>query len=150
MAQTLTRILIHTIFSTKNRQPLIPPEIEPELYPYIVTIGRNLGSPVLAIGGTSDHLHLLLSLSKTEALADVVMHIKKDSSLWIKTKGAQFDGFHWQDGYAGLSIGQSQLEIIRRYLARQKEHHRKTTFQDELLTFLKKYNVEYDERYLWT
>ena len=149
MAQTLTRILIHLIFSTKNRVDLITPEIEPELYPYMGGIARNLESPALAINGTANHVHLLVSLSKNLALSKFLEHLKKDSSIWIKTKGREFANFHWQDGYGGFSIGESQVPAVKRYIARQKEHHRTVTFEEEFLAFLKKYNVPYDERYIW-
>jgi len=149
MAQTLTRLLVHVIFSTKHRSDLIVPEIEPQLYPYMATIGRTNQSPVLAIGGTTNHVHLLVSQSKNIALSDLVMVIKKDSSKWIKTKGTAYRDFHWQDGYGGFTIGESQVENVRRYLARQKTHHRRVTFQDQFIEFLKKYNAPYDPRYIW-
>lgn len=149
MAQTLTRLLVHTIFSTKNRANLIPPEIEPELYAYIGGICRNSQSVLLGGGGTANHVHLLVSLSKTGSLADLMMDVKKDSSKWIKTKADYFAGFQWQEGYGGFTIGQSQVEDLKGYFARQKEHHCTTTFEEEFIAFLKKYDVPYDERYIW-
>ncbi|MEI8195844.1 MAG: IS200/IS605 family transposase [Phycisphaerae bacterium] len=150
MAQTLTRILLHVVFSTKNRVDFIRPELEPELYPYIATIAHNKESPVLAIGGTTNHLHLLLSLSKNIALKDLMEVVKKDSSRWLKTKGADLADFHWQDGYAAFSLGESNRKAVTTYIAGQKKKHKRTTFQEELLMFLKKYQVPYDERYIWT
>lgn len=149
MAQTLTRLLVHAIFSTKNRTNLIKPEIEPELYAYIGGICRNAGSPLLAAGGTENHVHLLISLAKTLPLADLMMDVKKDSSKWIKTRAACFADFQWQEGYGGFSIGESQVDDLKAYFARQKEHHRAMTFEEEYLAFLRKFNVPYDERYLW-
>lgn len=148
MAQTLTRILVHFIFSTKDRDPLITPELEPELFSYIGGITREYQSPLLAAGGTPDHVHLLVSLSKNMAASDLLMNLKKDSSKWIKTKGVS--AFAWQDGYAGFSIGESGVDATRAYLARQKEHHARKTFKEELIEFLQKYGVEYDERHLWS
>jgi REP element-mobilizing transposase RayT len=149
MAQTVTRLLVHVIFSTKNRANLIKPDIETELFAYIGGVCRNADSPLLSAGGTANHVHLLTSLSKTRALSDLVMDIKKDSSLWIKSKGITFADFYWQEGYGGFTIGESQVDDLKRYIGRQKEHHRAISFEDEFIAFLKKYNVEYDEKYLW-
>jgi putative transposase len=150
MAQTLTRLLVHVIFSTKNRANLIKPEIEPELYAYMGGICRNRGSALLAAGGTANHVHLLVSLAKTIALADLLMDVKKDSSKWIKTRGASFADFQWQEGYGAFTIGESQVDDLKGYIARQKERHRTATFEEEFVAFLKKYNVPYDERYVWS
>lgn len=149
MAQTLTRLLIHAIFSTKNRANLIKPDIEQELFAYMGGICRNAGSPLLCAGGTANHVHLLISLAKTLSLADLMMDMKKDSSKWIKTKAAYFAEFQWQEGYGGFTIGESQVDDLKGYIARQKEHHRALTFEQEYVAFLQKYNVSYDERYLW-
>ena len=104
MAQTLTRLLVHIIFSTKNREDLIPPDIEDELYAYIGGICRTSESSLLAMGGTENHVHMLVSLSKNIALSRLVMDVKKDSSKWIKTKGDRFGGFHWQEGYGAFDV----------------------------------------------
>lgn len=149
MAQTLVSLLVHVIFSTKNRVDLITPEIEPELFAYMGGILRNNQSRLLDAGGTANHVHLLISQSKNLALSDLLKDVKKDSSKWIKTKDRKFRDFHWQDGYAGLSIGQSNVAALKRYIAEQKKHHRKRTSQEEVIEFLQKYEVEYDERYLW-
>ncbi|MEK6642597.1 MAG: IS200/IS605 family transposase [Planctomycetota bacterium] len=150
MAQTLTRLLVHVIFSTKNRTNLIGPAIEPDLYAYIGGICRNADSPLLCAGGTTNHLHILISLSKTQALANLMMDIKKATSKWIKTKDIHLADFQWQEGYGGFTIGESQVDDLKRYIDRQKEHHRTTTFEEEYVTFLKKYNAPYDDRHLWT
>ena len=109
MAQTLTRLLVHVVFSTKDRCNWITRAVEPELYAYLGGICRNRESPALAIGGTENHIHLLTSLSKKIALADLMMTLKKDFSKWIKAKGDVFRDFHWQDGYGAFSIGESQV-----------------------------------------
>ena len=149
MPQSLSSILIHLIFSTKNHEPFITEEIEKELYPYMATIFKGLKSPSLTIGGTTDHVHVLFSLSRVIKIADLVEEVKTESSKWIKTKGAEFRNFHWQRGYGAFSIGQSQLSSVKRYIARQKVHHQRVKFQDEYRKFLKSYGIDYDERYVW-
>jgi len=149
MPQSLSSILIHLIFSTKNRDPFISTAIEPELHPYIAKIFRALKSPSLAIDGTVDHVHILFSLSRVIKIADLVQEVRSESSKWIKTKGAEFDNFYWQRGYGAFSIGQSQVTAVRRYIAGQKVHHERVTFQDEYRKFLKSYGIDYDERYVW-
>src|SRR5207247_10854903 len=125
MAQTLVSLMVHVIFSTKNREPLITPEIEPELFAYLGGILKNKDSRLLHAGGTEDHVHLLISQSKNISLSSLMKNVKKDSSSWIKTKGRIFNRFHWQDGYGGFSIGKSDIGRLKRYISNQKEHHRK-------------------------
>jgi len=149
MPQSLASILVHVVFSTKHRQPLIKPEIEDELFAYMASIWRAHESPAIAINGTEDHVHMLISLSRKVALSDVIEEVKKSSSKWIKTKGSEYKNFYWQNGFGAFSIGQSGVEALKKYIAIQKEHHKKKTFQDEFRAFLKAYNIEYDERYVW-
>jgi REP element-mobilizing transposase RayT len=149
MAQTLVSLLIHIVFSTKNRARFIKPEIEPELYPYMSQVASNQGSRCLAINGTEDHVHLLVSHSKTLALSALLKEVKQSSSKWIKTKGAAYRAFEWQEGYGAFSIGQSGVAGLREYIAQQKQKHKGRSFESELLALLKKYGIEYDERYLW-
>lgn len=150
MAQTLVSLLVHIIFSTKLRVDFITPEIEPHLYAYMGGIAKQHQASLLSAGGTANHVHLLISASKNAALSDLLEELKKSSSRWIKTQGKAFVSFHWQDGYAAFSIGASQVETVRKYISRQKEHHRKKSFQEELIEFLNKYEVQYDEKYLWS
>ena len=150
MSQTLTRLLVHIVFSTKDRRNLIAPVVEPELHAYLGGICRNRESPALAIGGTENHVHLLIGLSKNIALADLMMALKKDSSKWIKTNGDSFRDFHWQDGYGALSIGESQARAVADYICGQKERHTTVTFEDELVALAELYGVAFDPRYLWT
>jgi putative transposase len=138
MAQTLVSLLVHVVFSTKYRADLITPEIEPDLYAWLGGIARKRESRLLAAGGTANHVHLLLSPSKNIALSPLIAELKKGSSVWIKTQGREFADFHWQDGYGGFSVGQSQIPALRSYFARQKEHHRQKSFQEEVIEFLKK------------
>ena len=149
MAQTLVSLLVHIIFSTKHRADFIPPEVEPHLYAYLGGVARQYHSPLLAAGGTANHIHLLVSQAKTIAPSNLLEELKKSSSKWIKTQGAAFNNFHWQDGYAAFSIGASQISAVKAYLARQKQHHQQKSFQEELIEFLDEYGIEYNEQYLW-
>jgi putative transposase len=149
MPQSLANVLIHLIFSTKDRTPLILQDVEEELYCYLATACRSCHCPAHKVGGTSDHVHLVCSLARTATIAELLEAIKADSSKWIKTKGARYAGFAWQSGYGAFSIGQSQLTDVIRYVAQQKEHHRTRTFQDEFREFLTRYQIEHDERYVW-
>jgi putative transposase len=129
VSQTLVSLLVHIAFSTKNRADIITPEIEPDLFAYLSATLKNHESRHLAANGTANHVHLLVSLSKNVALSAVVGELKKGSSKWIKTKGAGFRDFGWQDGYGAFSIGQSNVAALKEYIARQKEHHRKWTYE---------------------
>lgn len=149
MAQTLVKLYVHIIFSTKNRADSIKPEIEEELFAYIGGISNNNKSKLVAANGTTNHLHLLLSMSKNIDLSKLVGDIKRDSSKWIKTKGVKFQNFRWQDGYGGFSVGYTQINDVKKYIANQKQHHAKVSFEDELRYFLDKYDVDYDEQYAW-
>ena len=149
MSQSLSSILVHLVFSTKNREPFITPVIEAELHPYMATILREMKCPSLAIDGTSDHVHILFSLARVTAVADVVEEVKTGTSKWIKTKGSELRSFQWQRGYGAFSIGQSNVEALKRYIHEQKKHHQHRTFQDEYRKFLSAYRIDYDERYLW-
>jgi REP element-mobilizing transposase RayT len=149
MPQSLSAILIHLVFSTKNREPFITPAIEIELHRYMAKVFREMKSPSLAINGTSDHLHILFSLGRVIKVADLVEEVKTESSKWIKTRGREFRNFHWQAGYGAFSIGQSNVGALKRYISNQKSHHRRITFQDEYRKFLKSYGIDYDERYVW-
>ncbi|HJQ34159.1 MAG TPA: IS200/IS605 family transposase [Pyrinomonadaceae bacterium] len=149
MSQTLVSLLVHVVFSTKDRADLITPELEPDLFAYLSGILNNHESRCLAVGGTANHVHLLVSLSKNFALSEVVGDLKRSSSRWVKTNGARFRDFGWQDGYGAFSIGESNVEALKGYIARQGEHHRRRTFESEMLSLLKRYGVKYEEEYLW-
>jgi REP element-mobilizing transposase RayT len=149
MAQSFASILVHLIYSTKNREPWLTPALNPELYAYQAAVLKEMGCPALVINDTADHVHTLFRLGRTVALCDVVEEVKKSSSRWLKTKGPALAGFAWQAGYGAFSLGESSVPAARRYIEGQKEHHRKRTFQDEFRAFLAKYRIEYDERYVW-
>jgi putative transposase len=149
MPQSLVKILIHAVFSTKNRENLNTPEIEPDLFGYLSGIVENNKSKLILAGGTSNHTHLLISLGKTLSVSELIGDIKRDSSVWIKKQDLQFSDFHWQEGYGAFSIGQSQVENVMKYIGNQKEHHQKKTFENEMRGFYHKYKVDFDEKYVW-
>jgi REP element-mobilizing transposase RayT len=149
MPQSLSCLLIHLVFSTKNRERWIDEKIEPELYLYMSSIFSDVDSPSLAIGGTVDHVHVLCSLSRTQTVAHVIEKVKTGSSKWIKTKGVEYRSFAWQRGYGAFSIGVSNQGALLRYISNQKHRHSKQSFQDELRELFKRYNVSFDEHYVW-
>ncbi|MEX2317141.1 MAG: IS200/IS605 family transposase [Pirellulales bacterium] len=149
MAQSVSNVLLHIVFSTKNRRPWIDTDIEEELTKYIGGICRELGCPCHKIGAADDHIHIACSLSRTITISKLMEEIKTGSSKWIKTKGDRFADFAWQNGYGAFSIGQSQLNDLEHYIANQREHHRRLSFQDEFRQLLAKYEIPYDERYVW-
>ena len=149
MPQSLSSVLVHLVFSTKNREPFITPEIESELHPYMATVFREYKSPSLTIGGTNDHVHALFTLSRSMAVANIVEAIKTSSSKWIKTKGHEYRNFHWQRGYGAFSIGQSNVTALKRYICNRKTHHHHVSFEDEYRNLLNRYDIGFDERYVW-
>ena len=149
MSQSLVKNYLHIVFSTKHRQPLIIPEIETELHSYLGGICKNLESQPIKIGGYTDHVHVLCNLSKKIALMKLLEEVKSHSSKWVKTKDSRLKNFYWQDGYGAFSVNPSEVDKVIAYIENQHEHHSKKTFQDEYRAFLKKYKVEYDERYVW-
>ena len=149
MGQSLVKNLIHLVYSTKHRQPWIPDDVTADLWAYQAGIFKDWESPALVIGGVEDHVHALYSLSKNHALKKVVEEVKKSSSKWMKTEGTRNKDFYWQNGYAGFSVSQSNVEEVKRYIRNQKEHHRKMTFQEELRALFERHGIEYDERYVW-
>ncbi|ODS33370.1 MAG: transposase [Candidatus Scalindua rubra] len=149
MPQSLTNIFIHIIFSTKDRFPLIKQRIEGQLHSYMAGIFKGCDSPAIIIGGTENHVHILCLLSKKYPLSKVIEDVKKSSSKWIKTIDPEYKKFYWQNGYGAFSIGSSGKIATIKYIKNQKEHHRKKTFKEEFLKFLNKYQMKYDERYIW-
>ncbi len=147
MPQTLSLNLVHIIFSTKDRAPFIYDEIALRLHAYLAGTARELGCECFRAGGIADHVHLALRLPTTKAAADVVSRVKTSSSAWMKEQGTVT--FAWQRGYGLFSVGPGDLDALVRYIDSQREHHTRRSFQDELRTFLTKYGVSFDERYLW-
>lgn len=149
MPQSLSKILLHVVFSTKNRAPMIPKDVQADLHAYLAGACRALGCEAYRVGGTEDHVHIACTLSRTLATSKLLEEIKKTSSSWIKNKHDRCRFFSWQAGYGAFSLGQSQLPDLLRYIDKQHEHHAVKSFQDEFLELLHRYGVEYDERYLW-
>jgi putative transposase len=151
MSQSLSKILVHAVFSTKDRRPFLRDKsLRDELHHYIGGILNNLDCQSLIVGGVEDHIHFLCALSRTCTAAEVIKETKRGSSLWIKTESKDLHDFSWQEGYGIFSIGFSQIEPVKEYIAGQDDHHLKVTFQDEFRQLLKRYEIEFDERYVWT
>jgi REP element-mobilizing transposase RayT len=150
MSSTLTNLLYHIVFSTKNREPIITTPIRAELYKYIGGIVRGEGGTLLEIGGMPDHVHLVVRFKAEPSVATMVKIIKSKSSKWLNEQPKRPGRFEWQRGYAAFTVSVSQLAGVRTYVKNQEQHHRHKTFQDELRLLLEKHGVEYDERYLWT
>ncbi len=148
MSQSFTNLLYHIIFSTKDRRPIITIDHQPRLYEYIGGVVRGAGGISLGINGMEDHVHLLCKLRPDRALSDVLRELKSNATGWMHDIFPRFSDFSWQRGYAAFTVSQSNLKQVQRYLARQKEHHRKTSFRDEFIKFLKVNRIEYDERYI--
>lgn len=149
MPQSLVRNYIHLIFSTKHRVHAIDETIQPELFSYIGGICKNNECLPMKIGGHTNHVHALFLLSKKMALMKIVEELKSHSSSWIKTKGEAYQDFYWQNGYGAFSINPSEVDVVVEYIQNQKQHHHKMTFEEEFRKFLKKYKIDYDERYVW-
>lgn len=149
MSQSLSQVYIHIIFSTKYREPNIDEGIENELHSYIGGTCKELECEPIKVGGYCDHIHIICKLSRKIALMKLLEEVKKNSSKWIKTKHEKYSNFYWQDGYAAFSVNPQDVDKVVDYIARQKEHHIKKSFQDECRLFFKKYKVDYDERYVW-
>jgi len=139
----------HLVFSTKDRRPLITPEVLPRLTQYIGGIVRELGGQMLAGNGPPDHFHIATILDQKRALMDVLSAVKANSSGWIHRTFPQLGDFDWQDGYAAFTVSQSGIAQVVRYVEGQQEHHKKMTFQEELVALLKKHEIPFDERYIW-
>lgn len=150
MPQSLVTNLLHLVYSTKHRQPWIPDTVRESLCAYQAGIFREWESPALIIGGVDDHVHALFALSKNHPLKKIVEEVKKGSSKWMKTaQGTGNEHFQWQAGYAAFSVSASSADDVRKYIARQAEHHRKMSYQDELRAMFARHGMEFDERYVW-
>jgi REP element-mobilizing transposase RayT len=149
MPQSLAKILVHLIFSTKNRALLLPHDFYEPLKQYAYGIFEDQKCHLIEMNNVEDHVHILFDLYRTEALSDVVMHVKKGTSRWLKEQGTQFEAFEWQAGFGAFSLGVSQKDDVRGYIRGQQAHHAKIRYQDEFRLFLQRYEVEYDERYVW-
>ena len=150
MAQSLSRLWTHLIFSTKDRFPFLTDKVlRKEMHAYLAEMLRKHDCETLIVGGVEDHTHSLFALPRTHAIASVVKEVKRTSSGWIKGASGKLSKFHWQGGYAAFSVSQSNLADVIRYIENQEEHHKRLTFQDEYRAFLDAYGIEFDERYVW-
>jgi len=149
MPQSYVSLHCHLVFSTKNREPLIRADWAPRLYQYVGGIARAQGACLIAAGGMADHVHLLLSLGKMNAVADLVRDVKSNSSRWVHETFTNLQGFAWQAGYGAFAVSYSKIDEVKRYIAGQEEHHRVRSFKEEFVAFLERHGIEYDERYVW-
>ena len=150
MPQSLARVVLHVVFSTKNRIPFLKDaDLRSRLHAYMAGVLQNIGCEPILVNGVEDHVHILCNFSRTVTVASLVEEAKKNSSKWIKEQDPACRDFYWQGGYAAFSVSQSKVEEVREYVANQAEHHRKISFQDELRMLCRKHGIEIDERYVW-
>ncbi len=150
MSQSLSKLYVHIVFHTKYNQDLIKSDVETELYAYMGAILKQIKCVPIVINGVENHIHILCIQSKNQTLAGLVEEVKRNSSRWIKTKGLCYKDFAWQGGYGGFSVSQSKVNVVKRYILNQKEHHKTESAKDELVRFLQNYGIDYNENYLWT
>ncbi len=149
MPQSLARLHVHLVFSTKNREPIITDTVRHALHSYMATVLQHLGCAPVLINSVEDHTHLLFDLARTVSISQVVEDVKKSSSKWLKTQGPQFISFAWQSGYGAFAVSESNVGAVREYIANQRAHHHQKTFQEEYRAFLQRHNIVFDERYVW-
>lgn len=149
MPQSLSKVILHIIFSTKNREPWLESKVRPRMHAYLATICRDLGGELERVGGVADHVHIITTLPRTFSQAEIVETLKTNSSKWIKALDAQYRGFFWQRGYGAFSVSPSHLDGVLQYIETQQEHHRTRAFQEEYRELLRKHGVQFDERYVW-
>jgi len=149
MPQSLARLHVHLIFSTKNRERLLHEGVRDPLHRYMATVLQNLECPPVLINSVEDHVHILIDLARTVSVSNAVEEVKTTSSKWIKLQGKEFAGFAWQAGYGAFAVSESNVSAVRQYIAEQAEHHRRKTFQEEYRQFLERHSVAFDERYVW-
>lgn len=149
MPQSLSKVYVHVTFSTKHRKNLIDDDISEPLYAYPGGICKGMGCNPIKVGGHKNHVHILCILSRKVAQMTLLEEVKKRSSAWIKKKAGKYQNFYWQDGYGIFSVNPTGIGIVENYIVNQEEHHSNKSFEDEFRAFLKKYNVDYDERYVW-
>ena len=149
MPQSLSYLLTHIVFSTKDRTPVLDATVRTALHAYLATVARKVDCECFRVGGVADHVHLAVRLSRTLTMAKLIEELKTSSSKWLKIQSPALASFAWQRGYGAFSVGPSDLNALLHYIDTQEEHHRARTFQDEYRAFLTKYGIEYDERYVW-
>jgi REP element-mobilizing transposase RayT len=149
MPQSLSLVIIHVTFSTKDRVPCLGASVRPALHAYLSTVARNAGCECYRAGGVADHVHLAVRLARTLSIAGLIEELKTSSSKWLKSQHESLKHFAWQRGYGAFSVGPSDLPAVVKYIDYQEEHHRTRTLQEEYRALLTKYGIEFDERYLW-
>lgn len=149
MPQSLGQLILHLVFSTKDRRRYLDDAIRDRTYAFLATVCRDRGCEAYRVGGTDDHVHVVCRLSRTVTIAALVEDVKRESSKWVKTVAPEYGGFCWQRGYGAFSLSRSHLDQAVGYVSHQMEHHRTVSFQDELRELLRRYQVEFDERYVW-
>ena len=149
MPQSLSKVIVHIIFSTKNREPWLDTDVRPRMHAYLATICRDAGVDFVHVGGVADHVHIVTTLPRTVSQAELVEKSKKTSSKWIKTLDPRYRSFFWQRGYGAFSVSPSQLEAVLQYTETQQDHHRVRSFQEEYRELLRKHEIDFDERYVW-
>jgi putative transposase len=150
MSQSLAKVLLHVVFSTKNRTPFLrEPVLRAEMHRYLGGILAKSDCAPIIVGGVEDHVHLLFTFSRMETIAGIIKEVKRSSSVWIKQRSTDHGAFAWQTGYGAFSIGFSQKDAVAAYIARQEEHHRTLSFQEEFRALLQRYEIAFDERYVW-
>jgi len=149
MPQSLSKVILQIVFSTKNREPWLEPDVRPRMHAYLATVCRDLGAELFRVGGVADHVHIVTTLPRTVSQAEFIEQMKKTSSKWIKALDARYRGFFWQRGYGAFSVSLSQLDTVLDYVKAQQQHHRTRTFQEEYRELLRKHGIDFDERYVW-
>jgi REP element-mobilizing transposase RayT len=150
MAQSLSQVYLHVVFSTKNRARFLQDRaLRERTHAYLAGACRNLDSPSIIVGGVEDHVHILCRLAKTLSISEFIRELKRESSKWLKEQSPEMSSFFWQGGYGAFSISPGHVKGLTDYIANQEEHHKKETFQEEFLRLLGLYGIEFDERYVW-
>jgi REP element-mobilizing transposase RayT len=149
MPQSLSNILIHIVFSTRSRVPVLEEQLQPRLHAYLAELVRNQNCECYRVGGVQDHVHLAIRLSRTLQVCHLIEKLKTESSKWLKAQSEELTSFAWQRGYAALSVDPDGLSGLRHYIDTQPDHHKKFNFQDEYRALLREYGIEFDERYMW-
>jgi REP element-mobilizing transposase RayT len=148
MSQSLAKVYLHLVFSTKNRQPFLrDKQLRTQCHAYLAGTCKARGSPSIIVGGVEDHVHILCTLSREESISVLIRELKRESSKALKEMG--LTSFYWQAGYGAFSVSPGHVAAVKEYICNQEAHHRKVSFQDEFRRLLKKYGIEYDERYVW-
>jgi putative transposase len=149
MPQSLARLQVHLVFSTKHRDRIITDTVRSTLHAYMATVLQRIDCPAELINSVEDHVHILFNQARTVTMSTVAEEVKKSSSKWIKTQGSEFANFSWQAGYGAFSVSESNAHMVRDYIAKQQDHHRRATFQDEYRLLLERHRIAFDERYVW-